>query len=126
MSVPMDDRCRLARTDDTICHTDGVRLPDCWMLPASSSRPSSTNWSSRSICPSSRFPSHKKERLCPPPTMGARTEPLFLFPPLRGSPKWAAYMACNNDSIWNYRHLCIFIVVRVVFLAEICYICMKV
>ena len=57
---------------------------------------------------------------------GARTEPLFLFPPLRGSPKWAAYMACNNDSIWNYRHLCIFIVVRVVFLAEICYICMKV
>ena len=56
----MDNRCRLARTGDTICHTDGVRLPDCWMLPASSSRPSSTNWPSRSICPSNRFPSHKK------------------------------------------------------------------
>lgn len=44
----------------------------------------------------------------------------------KSSPKWATYVACNNNPIWNYRHLCIFIVVRAVCLTEICYICMKV
>ena len=95
----MDNRCRLARTGDTICHTDGVRLPDCWMLPASSSRPSSTNWPSRSICPSNRFfQPHIKAALPSTPQRCQDRAAFPFYPLLWGSPKWAAYVACNNNS----------------------------
>lgn len=36
----MDDRCCPARTVDTICHTDGGRLPCCWRQ----------SWGGRLVC----------------------------------------------------------------------------